>query len=643
MDRRDFLRTFLKRTGIGAGITAAGAVGALGYYQPRREVYVEEGGVSDDLSGEKLERPKKAVIVGGGLAGMSAAMELAERHFEVTLVEASDELGGKVTGWDVDALGERFPVEHGFHGYFDQYYNLNELFDAAGVGDVFTPAPGYPVKFRDRPMEVFGQTPKLFPLNILTVVQQSDSLDMIPIMQHFRQMRPVLDMFRYDYERTFAQYDDLDFMSFCREQEIYEPFLTTVLHPFSDATMNRMEVLSAAEALRYFHFYFLGSPEALGFRITKKSCMHALINPVVEMLEGLGVKIVSGTKVERLVLEENRVSGVVLGGGGGSGGGTLARVQRGSVRDGEWFSMTADNGVPLLVTLRGGEYQAFDATCTHMGCPVRPDEKTGGFFCPCHAGVFDAEGNATSGPPEDPLQRLHVALDGDELVLSRPDSEAGPEVLECDYCVLASDVRGTKSIIGRSDIGDAAFARSVASLGEADPYVVWRIWLDKPVTSAKYPFYTVARFTYTDSVSIFSHFQEPFISWASRSGGSVIELHAYAIAPEDLRSDEVIKQIMLEEMHHMFPETKDARILYDVYMQQDNFTRWAPGDHADRPVSETPYANLYFAGDWVKVDAPVFLMEAATFTGRLAANAICRKESLKTTPLPIVPMDGIFA
>jgi isorenieratene synthase len=36
-------------------------------------------------------------------------------------------------------------------------------------------------------------------------------------------------------------------------------------------------------------------------------------------------------------------------------------------------------------------------------------------------------------------------------------------------------------------------------------------------------------------------------------------------------------------------------------------------------------------------------MEAAAFTGRQAANAIAAKESLRQTPLPIVPMDGIFA
>jgi isorenieratene synthase len=45
----------------------------------------------------------------------------------------------------------------------------------------------------------------------------------------------------------------------------------------------------------------------------------------------------------------------------------------------------------------------------------------------------------------------------------------------------------------------------------------------------------------------------------------------------------------------------------------------------------------------VGTEAPVFLMEAAAFTGRMAANAIAAKESLRQVALPIVPMQGIFA
>ena len=96
MDRREFLGKIFKRGGIAGGIAAVGAAGALGYYQPRKEIYREGEAVGADGLKERLEEPRKAVVVGGGLAGISAAMELARRNFDVTLVEASAEPGGKL-------------------------------------------------------------------------------------------------------------------------------------------------------------------------------------------------------------------------------------------------------------------------------------------------------------------------------------------------------------------------------------------------------------------------------------------------------------------------------------------------------------------------------------------------------------------
>ncbi len=642
MERREFIRTVLSRTGIAAGVSAAALAGAVGYYQPRKELY--NGGSSDGEGAERLAREKNAVVVGGGLAGISSAIELARRGFRVTLVEASPSLGGKLTGWNLDALGERFPVEHGFHGFFDQYYNLNEMFAYAGVkSSVFDPAPGYPVLFRQRSAEVYGKTPKWFPFNILSVVGQSRSLDIVSFLKDYPGLLPVIGMFRYDYQNTFRDYDSIDFMTYCRKGDILPAFIDTVLHPFADATMNRMEVLSAAEAIRYFHFYFMGSPEGLAFRITNRDCMTALIDPLEAKLKELGVTILKGRRAVKLLAANGMVSGVELQGGAGSD--VFRQTGQTSVPERGWVLLQTDTGVPVIASREGGVIRAFDARCTHMGCPVTWDAEAGGFYCPCHAGRFDTAGNPVGGPPEAPLAKLDVAEEGGVLVFRTSHAASGVsgEVLPADYCVVASDVRGTRELVLGSGSGMATLESSVASLGEADPYAVYRLWLDRPLGSAEFPFYTVSGYTYTDSISIYSDFQEPFISWAKKQGGCVVELHAYAIAPADVKPEPVIRAAMREELHHMFPETRKATILHELFMQQSNFTRWAPGDHSRRPGVETPLSNLFLAGDWVRVDAPVFLMEAAAFTGRMAANAIFSRESLRLTPLPIVPMDGIFA
>jgi Rieske Fe-S protein len=56
--------------------------------------------------------------------------------------------------------------------------------------------------------------------------------------------------------------------------------------------------------------------------------------------------------------------------------------------------------------------------CTHMGCTVRFVESERLYRCPCHKGVYDADGRAIDGPPPRPLRLLHAAIEGDTLVVS---------------------------------------------------------------------------------------------------------------------------------------------------------------------------------------------------------------------------------
>ena len=48
---------------------------------------------------KQLTTFRTVVVIGGGLAGLSAACNLAERGFSVTLIEKEDYLGGKVGAW----------------------------------------------------------------------------------------------------------------------------------------------------------------------------------------------------------------------------------------------------------------------------------------------------------------------------------------------------------------------------------------------------------------------------------------------------------------------------------------------------------------------------------------------------------------
>jgi len=66
------------------------------------------------------------------------------------------------------------------------------------------------------------------------------------------------------------------------------------------------------------------------------------------------------------------------------------------------------NGEPTLVVKYSGEVRAFSAVCTHLGCLVKWNAAKSEFLCPCHGGVFDANGVNVSGPPPKPLKRYKV-------------------------------------------------------------------------------------------------------------------------------------------------------------------------------------------------------------------------------------------
>jgi isorenieratene synthase len=53
----------------------------------------------------------------GGLAGLAAAYELSQRGVQVTLLERSPQLGGKIASWPIQVGDESFMMEHGFHGF----------------------------------------------------------------------------------------------------------------------------------------------------------------------------------------------------------------------------------------------------------------------------------------------------------------------------------------------------------------------------------------------------------------------------------------------------------------------------------------------------------------------------------------------
>jgi len=60
-------------------------------------------------------------------------------------------------------------------------------------------------------------------------------------------------------------------------------------------------------------------------------------------------------------------------------------------------------------------FLAFAVNCTHLGCPVRWEEKAQLFMCPCHGGAYYKNGMVAAGPPPKQLQQYPVRVNGSDV------------------------------------------------------------------------------------------------------------------------------------------------------------------------------------------------------------------------------------
>ena len=96
-------------------------------------------------------------------------------------------------------------------------------------------------------------------------------------------------------------------------------------------------------------------------------------------------------------------------------------------------------------------------------------------------------------------------------------------------------------------------------------------------------------------------------------------------------------------MYHYFPELKGVKIVHEYYQFRNDFSAFHTGLYKERPTVKTEVPELFYAGDWVKMDNCAMLMEGAYVSGVLAANHILQNEGVQEKELVQVPTKGLLA
>ncbi|MCC8246856.1 hydroxysqualene dehydroxylase [Saccharothrix luteola] len=272
-------------------------------------------------------------VLGGGVAGLTAAHELAERGFSVTLYERRA-LGGKCRSMPVPGTGHGgrrdLPGEHGFRIFFGFYQDLPDTLrripfpgNANGVHDNLVPASEFlasfsggredlriPLTLPDDPLAWL--TPDALLRQVRAAVETAFHL---PPHEAAVFAQRVLVYLTSCEERRLNQWEHTTWPDFLRARGKSEDYQRIFVYgPTRVLSSTRTDNASAHTAglvTEQVLFTLLGrGGEGPLDRVLNLPTNEAWIDPWERHLRGLGVEFRLGWSVEDLVVDGGRISAV---------------------------------------------------------------------------------------------------------------------------------------------------------------------------------------------------------------------------------------------------------------------------------------------------------------------------------------------
>jgi zeta-carotene desaturase len=264
----------------------------------------------------------RVAIVGAGLAGLAAAVELADAGQTVDIYEARSFIGGKVGSW-VDAEGNH--IEMGLHVFFNNYANLFALMKKVGAFQNLLPKE-HVHTFINRGGEVgkldfrfwlgapFHGLKAFFTTGQLTLqdkLQNAIALGTSPI---------VPGLLSYDAAMKWIRsLDRISFADWFRSHGGSQNSLKRMWDPIALALgFIDTEQISARCMLTIF-MMFAAKTEASRLNMLAGSPDEYLHQPILRYLQQRGVKIHTRRQTRRILFEEQagqtQVTGLVIANG----------------------------------------------------------------------------------------------------------------------------------------------------------------------------------------------------------------------------------------------------------------------------------------------------------------------------------------
>ncbi|RZV12133.1 uncharacterized protein with NAD-binding domain and iron-sulfur cluster [Natrinema hispanicum] len=260
-------------------------------------------------------------VIGGGVGGLTAAHELAERGFDVTVLEANDRFGGKARSIPISDEPDALQGEHGFRFFPAFYRHVIDTMERIPDGDgtvadnlveteatliADTAGPGTIAETRT-PDTVRGWLEALRP----AFAEDLPRGDVRFLLERLLYLLTACDA------RREGELDDISWWEFIDAENRSQAFRDRLAYATQALVALRPQVGSARTIGTIYLQLLFGQldPTRPTERILNAPTNDAWIDPWVRHLESLGVECRLNTPVERLESDRTHVTGVVLADG----------------------------------------------------------------------------------------------------------------------------------------------------------------------------------------------------------------------------------------------------------------------------------------------------------------------------------------
>ena len=254
------------------------------------------------------------VIAGAGLAGLAAAVRLAQRGVAVTVVETSKGMGGRAGSFTDPGSGDTLDL--GQHVLLRACTNLIDFYERLGVeGHIQWHKELYFAARDEETDERFVDTLRAedlpAPLHLARPLWRMRSLSLGEKWAISRGILAILQTSpaarSYFAKETFAQWLDERRQPAGAVDKFWRPIIVS-------ACNERLDRVSASYALQTFQEGFLRSDAAYEMGVADVP-LARLLAPAAGVIERAGGRVLTGRSVEAIDYDGRRVTGLTLDGG----------------------------------------------------------------------------------------------------------------------------------------------------------------------------------------------------------------------------------------------------------------------------------------------------------------------------------------